>query len=59
MSRIQVRMSAYRGKAGFTISGTSARGHHVKVFTLTRTSADRIAKKLRAGEDIEIGDFEP
>lgn len=58
---IQVRQSTYRGKAGFSITGRpngQVGGWPVKIFTLTRDSADRIAAKVRQGQDIGLADFQ-
>lgn len=54
---IQIRKSTYRSKPGFTISGLSPKGHHVKIFTETRSSAEHIRDKVKRGEEIELGDF--
>lgn len=56
---IQVRTYTYRGKDGYCISGrTSGDSRRVSIFTESRSSADHIARKVRAGEDINLSDFD-
>jgi len=55
---IQVRETNYRGEDGYLICGKSPRGHRVSIFTATEGSAQRIAAKVKAGEDITSADFE-
>ena len=57
-ARLQIRRKTYRGDDGFLICGRDGLGRSVSVFTLTRTSAERIRDKVRAGEQIEGADFE-
>lgn len=55
---IQVRAYTYRGRAGWRISGRPPGDNRaVSIFTVTRESADHIARKVRAGESIDLADF--
>ncbi len=61
MTPVQVRRTTYRREQGWLIcGGASSKGHWgVRIFTLTRTSADRIAAKVRRGEQTTLADFAP
>jgi hypothetical protein len=56
-ARLAIRSYIYRGTTGFLVYGRGAQGHRVSVFATTRTAAERIRDKLRAGEEIGVADF--
>jgi len=56
---ISIREHTYRGKDGFLICGKNARGTKVSIFTVTRSSAERIKEKVKRFENITVKDFEP
>lgn len=55
---LQIRPATYRRWPGFVLSGRSPDGHNVRIFTRTRSAAERMREQLRAGEEITLGDFE-
>ena len=56
---LQIRTAVYRGQEGFTISGAKPGStQRVKIFTKTRNSAERIRDKVKAGQEIELADFQ-
>ena len=57
-NRYTIRPAWYRGQAGFTIRGKGPGLFGTKVFTLSRSSAEHIKRKLLAGKSIEVPDFE-
>jgi hypothetical protein len=56
-ARLSIRPKVYRGRDGFSISGTDAHGRRTRIFTETRSSAEHIRAKVRAGLDIDLEDF--
>lgn len=64
---VQIRRKRYRGKYGWLVLGYAKRQRgepfadwwHVSIFTETRTSAEKIRKRVKAGEDVQLADFEP
>lgn len=49
---LQIRESVYRGKAGFTISGTDGKGRSgQRVFVRSRETAERVKAAMLAGDD--------
>lgn len=58
---IQIRKHTYRGTDGFLVCGKppGARIRRVRIFTETRSSAERIKRKVKAGQDIGVEDFKP
>jgi hypothetical protein len=58
-ARLQIRPSVYRDREGFSITGRDGVGHRISIFTETRSSAEHIRRKVRAGEETTLSDFEP
>jgi hypothetical protein len=57
-TRISIRVHTYHSVLGFLICGTNARGHHVRIFTKTRTSAEHIRGLVKLGRDVTVADFD-
>ena len=57
-ARLQIRRRTAKSPVGFLIVGRDSYGRSVKIFTLSRVSAEKIRDKVRAGEIIELADFE-
>lgn len=55
---LQIRRAIYRGQPGFLIIGGPGL-YGVRIFTLTRSSAERIRDKVRRGEQTTLDDFRP
>lgn len=57
--RVSIRRAAYRGKKGYVVheigSGAGIWGH--TAYTQWKGSANRIARKMRAGKEITTADF--
>lgn len=55
---LQVRAKVYRHKPGYKISGRLPdRAFPVSVWTETRASAEKIRARLKAGQQIQEGDW--
>lgn len=55
---IQVRETTHRREPGWLVCGTSPRGKSIKIFTPDEPVAQHIARKVRAGQEIGLVDFE-
>lgn len=60
-TRLRVAKGSYRGVDGWRITGTDARGRHVRVFFEHESAARRTIDRLRDDStyEVELEDFEP
>lgn len=56
--RLSIRSTAWRGVSGFTVTGRDG-VRSVSIFTLSRTSAEVIRRKILRGDELIAADFEP
>lgn len=61
MSKAHVRIAThtYRRVPGFLVMMCGHAWRRDRIFTHTRTSAERIKAKMLAGEEVTLKDFEP
>lgn len=53
-----VRTSVHRGKSGFLVYGKDTHNLRIRIFTESQSSAQHIQKKIRAGKEIDVKDFD-